>query len=88
MTHVGVNLHRDFCYMTALDATGQSLKAGPVANEPSKLRQWLRGLSGPIEVAVEACSFWPALQEAIGDQIQAIHLVRPQRVKAIASAKL
>src|SRR5579863_8642478 len=88
MTHVGVDLHREFCYMTALDAMGRSLKAGAVANEPSKLRQWLRGLPGPIEVAVEACSFWPAFQEAIGDQVQAVHLVHPQRVKAIASAKL
>lgn len=88
MTHVGVDLHERFCYMTALDATGRSLKAGTVANQPTELRRWLRGLPAPVEVAVEACSFWPAFQEAIADQVSVIHLVHPQRVKAIASAKL
>jgi|SRR5277367_2056930 transposase len=88
MTHVGVDLHERFCYMTALDATGRSLKAGPVANQAGELRRWLRGLPGPVEVAVEACSFWPAFHDAIADQVSAIHLVHPQRVKAIASAKL
>src|SRR5689334_7759213 len=88
MTHVGVDLHERFCYMTALDATGRSLKAGTVANQATELRRWLRGLPAPVEVAVEACSFWPAFQEAIADQVSVIHLVHPQRVKAIASAKL
>jgi len=88
MTHVGVDLHERFCYMTALDATGRKLKAGAVNNRPAELRGWLRGLPGPVEVAVEACSFWPAFQEAIADQVQRICLVHPQRVKAIASARL
>jgi len=88
MTHVGVDLHERFCYMTAVDAMGRSLKAGPVDNRPAALRRWLRGLPGPIEVAVEACSFWPAFHDAIAEQVGAIHLVHPQRVKAIASAKL
>jgi transposase len=74
--------------MTALDATGRSVKAGPVANRPLELCRWLRDLPPPVEVAVEACSFWPAFQEAIQQQVRAIHLVHPQRVKAIASAKL
>jgi hypothetical protein len=37
---------------------------------------------------MEACSFWPAFQEAIASQVNVIHLVHPQRAKAIASAKL
>lgn len=88
MTHVGVDLHERFCYMTALDATGRSVKAGAVDNRAVELRRWLRGLPAPVEVVVEACSFWPAFHDAIADQVQAIHLVHPQRVKAIASAKL
>jgi len=88
MIHVGVDLHERFCYMTALDSTGRSLKAGSVANEPGALRQWLRGFSEPVSVAVEACSFWPAFQEAVEKEVDEMHLVHPQRVKAIAAAKL
>jgi transposase len=74
--------------MTALDSTGRSLKAGPVDNRPAALRKWFQGFSEPVEVAVEACSFWPAFKEAIEHEVGQIHLVHPQRVKAIASAKL
>jgi transposase len=88
MIHIGVDLHQRFCYMTALDATGRCLKAGPVPNQPEPLRQWLRSLPPPREVAVEACSFWPAFQSAIESEVSTIRLVHPQRVKAIASAKL
>ena len=88
MIHVGVDLHQAFCYMTALDSTGRSLKAGPVANEPAALRRWLRGFSEPVAVAVEACSFWPAFKEAVKKEVSEIRLVHPQRVKAIAAAKL
>src|SRR5579862_2917799 len=88
MIHVGVDLHQAFCYMTALDSTGRSLKAGPVANEPRALRRWLRGFSEPVAVAVKACSFWPAFKDAVEKEVERIHLVHPQRVKAIAAAKL
>jgi len=88
MIHVGADLHERFCYMTALDATGRAVKSGPVPNRPPELRRWLKELPRPVNVAVEACSFWPAFQEAIGRQVDAIRLVHPQRVKAIAWAKL
>lgn len=67
---------------------GRSLQSGAVANEPKTLQDWLRSLPAPREVAVEACSFWPAFQSAIEAEVSAIHLVHPQRVKAIAAAKL
>lgn len=88
MIHVGVDLHQAFCYMTALDSTGRTLKAGPVANETRALRRWLRGFAELVTVAVEACSFWPAFQSAVKEEVEQIQLVHPQRVKAIAAAKL
>lgn len=88
MIHVGADLHHEFCYMTALDATGRCLKAGPVTNNPKALQGWLSGFAEPITVAVEACSFWPAFKEAVERKVSKVRLVHPQRVKAIASAKL
>lgn len=52
------------------------------------LRDWLRSLPSPREVAVEAGSFWPAFQSAVEGEVSAIRLVHPQPVKAIAAAKL
>ena len=89
MIHVGVDLHQRFCYMTALDARGKELQAGTVSNEKAALRRYFRQFGGQaVQVAVEACGFWPAFREVVEPQVERLVLVHPQRVKAIASAKL
>jgi transposase len=89
MIHVGVDLHQRFCYMTALEARGKVVQAGPVTNERAALRKYFRQFRGqPVQVAVEACGFWPGFREVVGPEVKRLVLVHPQRVKAIASAKL
>lgn len=89
MIHVGVDLHQRFCYMTALEARGKMLQAGPVSNERQALRKYFRQFRGQeVQVAVEACGFWPAFREVVEPEVERLVLVHPQRVKAIASAKL
>lgn len=87
MIHVGVDLHQRFCYMTALDSRGRELNAQAVANETEALQKYFRQFRKPVQVAVEACSFWPAFRAAVGEQVE-IRLVHSLRVKAIAAAKL
>jgi transposase len=89
MIHVGVDLHQRFCYMTALEARGKLLQAGAVANEKKALRNYFRQFRGQaVQVAVEACGFWPGFREVVEPEVERLVLVHPQRVKAIASAKL
>jgi transposase len=89
MIHVGVDLHQRFCYMTALDASGKKRGSGPVTNEKAALRKYFRQFGGRrVQVAVEACGFWPAFREVVEPEVERLVLVHPQRVKAIASAKL
>ena len=87
-THVGVDLHQRFCYLTAVSASGKVLRHGQVANQAAALQQWLRQLSGPRQVVVEASGFWPAFHRAARSEAERMVMVHPQRVKAIASAKL
>lgn len=89
MIHVGVDLHQRFCYMTAVEARGKVVQGGPVTNEKGALRKFFRQFGGQrVEVAVEACGFWPAFREVVEPEVERLVLVHPQRVKAIASAKL
>src|SRR5438876_6584659 len=89
MVRVGVDLHQRFCCMTALEARGKIVQAGPVTNEKLALRRYFRQFRGQeVEVAVEACGFWPAFREVVEPEVKRLVLVHPQRVKAIASAKL
>lgn len=87
-THVGVDLHQRFCYLTALDASGSKCKQGRVVNDGSALRAWLRDLEQPRQVVVEASGFWPAFARSVSPEFERLVMVHPQRVKAIASAKL
>jgi transposase len=75
--------------MTALDARGKIVNVGPVSNEKLALRRYFRQFRGQaVQAAVEACGFWPAFREVVEPEIKRLVLVHPQRVKAIASAKL
>src|SRR5437667_7801177 len=89
MIHVGVDLHQRFCYMTALEARGKIVQSGAVTNEKVALRKYFRQFRGQaVQVAVEAGGFWPAFREVVEPEVKRLVLVHPQRVKAIASAKL
>jgi len=89
MIHVGVDLHQRFCYMTAMEARGKVVQAGSVTNEKAALRKYFRQFGGEaVQVAVEACGFWPAFRAVVEPEVERLVLVHPARVKAIASAKL
>src|SRR5436853_3287620 len=89
MISVGVDLHQRFCYMTAVEARGKIVPGGAVTNEKLALRKYFRQFRGKgVQVAVEACGFWPAFREVVEPEVKRLVLVHPQRVKAIASAKL
>jgi transposase len=64
------------------------LRHGQVVNQPAALQQWLGALAGPRQVVVEASGFWPAFHRAARGEAERMVMVHPQRVKAIASAKL
>src|SRR5450432_3874566 len=89
MIHVGVDLHQRFCYMTAMEARGKIVGAGPVSNERLALRKYFRQFRGKeVQVTVEACGLWSAFREVVEPEVKWLVVVHPQRVKAIASAKL
>jgi len=88
VTHVGVDLHQRFCYLTAIDASGKKLRQAQVVNEAEALRAWLRQLPGERQVVVEASGFWPAFARAVKPEAERLVMVHPQRTRAIAAARL
>lgn len=59
-----------------------------MGNNASSLRGYFQRWGEPVQVAVEACGFWPAFVEVVRPVVERVVLAHPQRVKAIASAKL
>jgi transposase len=74
--------------LTAVDASGKTLKQSQVVNEGAALRAWLRQVPAPRQVVVEASGFWPAFARAVQPEAERVVMVHPQRMKAIASARL
>jgi len=64
------------------------VKQGQVVNEAVALRNWLGQVPGPRQVVLEASGFWPAFVRAVAPASERLVMVHPQRVKAIASARL
>ena len=89
MIHLGVDLHQRFCYMTALDARGKILQAGQVTNEKGALREYSGSIAGGrCRWGWRPADSWPGFREVVEPEVKRLVLVHPQRVKAIASAKL
>jgi transposase len=59
-----------------------------VVNEAGALLARMRQLPGPRQVVVEASGFWPAFERAVRPEVERVVMVHPQRVKAIAAARL
>jgi len=74
--------------LTAVDASGKTVKQSQVINDGAALRAWLRQVPSPRQVVVEASGFWPAFARAVQPEAQRLVMVHPQRMKAIASARL
>ena len=54
---VGVDLHKCTVTLTALDAGGEIKRLKISTKSTGKIDAWLRGLAGPVHMAVEACPF-------------------------------
>ncbi len=54
---VGVDLHKCTVTLTAVDAAGEIQRLKISTKSTGKIEEWLRGLPGPVWMAVEACPF-------------------------------
>jgi hypothetical protein len=77
MTHVGVDLHQRFCYLTAVDASGKKIKQSQGVNEGAALRTWL------LQVAQVAARCSPAARAWIAR----LKKRKPPQVALIALAR-
>jgi transposase len=54
---VGVDLHKCTVTLTAINAAGETTRLKISTKSTGKIEAWLRALSGPVHLAVEACPF-------------------------------
>lgn len=88
-TVIGWDLGKHHSQAAAMhQADGRMLKEGRVENTPEAIGQWLEGVPRPIRVVLEATEMWQAVYDRLEGRVEEIQMAHPQRVKAIASARI
>ena len=87
MMYVGLDVHKRVCYGTLTDQDGNVLKRGRFSSSPEGLRAFMVGVD-ETKIAMEAGYCWQPLIDALKEKGYDVRLAHPQRVKAIAEAKV
>jgi transposase len=84
--YAGIDLHRDYSYITIMDQSGYIQKQGTYKNREDELIPTLLKYQG-IQAVVESTYGWYWLGEKLEAARINYHLAHPQKVKAIAGTK-
>lgn len=87
MMYVGLDVHKRVCYGTVMDGEGRVVKRGRFSNDPEGLEEFMEGI-GEALVALEAGYCWQPLYDGLEEAGHDVRLAHPQKVKAIAEAKV
>lgn len=88
--YIGVDYHRKFSYMTAMDEKGTIVKEGTVKNNREAIASFLSQAhcDGNSAAVLEASRNWPVMHDWLEELVGEVHLAHPLKVKAIAEAKI
>lgn len=76
MNYVGVDVHKKYSVLCALDERGRKLREGRVeGNAPSGFAQFFAGLEGPSKAVVEACWNWGLIHDELEELEQVEEVV-------------
>lgn len=88
MNYYGIDVHKKYSVFARMDERGKVLEEGRIDNTPEAVAAMLEPAQGDAQVVLEACGLWPYFYDLLEPQGVAVSLAHPQRVKAIAHAKV
>ena len=91
MNYVGVDVHKKYSVLCALDERGHKLREGRVeGNASSGFAQFFAGLEGPSKAVVEACWNWGLIHDELEEleQVEEVVLAHPYKTRLIADAQI
>ncbi len=87
MIYTGLDLHKRFSMITAINEQGEIVKQAKLPNN-GEILEFLRELGETVEVAFEATRSWYWLYDLLEGNGIEVKLVHPLKTKAIASARV
>lgn len=91
MNYVGVDVHKKYSVLCALDERGRKLREARVeGNTGCGFAQFFRSLEGPSKAVVEACWNWGLIHDELEelDQVEEVVLAHPAKTRLIADAQI
>src|SRR5215813_3622621 len=91
MNYVGVDIHKKYSVLCALDESGRKLREGRVeGNQASGFAQFFASLRGPSKAVVEACWNWGLIHDELEEleQVEEVVLAHPHKTRLIAEAQI
>jgi transposase len=91
MNYVGVDVHKKYSVLCALDETGRKLREGRVeGNAANGFAQFFAGLEGPSKAVVEASWNWGLVHDELEEleQVEEVVLAHPHKTRLIADAQI
>ena len=91
MNYIGVDIHKKYSVLCALDEGGRKLREARVeGNAWSGFAQFFAGLEGPSKAVVEACWNWGLIHDEIEEieQVEEVVLAHPYKTRLITDAQI
>ena len=88
MLYLGVDIHKKSCWVTVLDEEGHELEQCKLSMDRTVLLEYFGKIAKPAQLAVEATFNWYYFLNVMEPLGFELHLVHPQKTKAIASARI
>lgn len=90
MNYVGIDYHKRYSHVTAIDDKGRVIRSHRLENKPESFQEFFRRLDGPSEAVLEASRTWGVMYDLVEEleKVESVELAHSQKVRAIAEAKI
>jgi hypothetical protein len=90
MLYVGIDYHKRYSQVNAIDEQGPQRAASRLPNDPRALATFFRALGEPCQAVLEAGWNWGLMYDWLEqlDSVTEIQLAHPYRTRAIAAAQV
>jgi hypothetical protein len=90
MNYVGIDYHKKYSVVTAIDEKGHVIRTTRLDNSAEPFQAFFSSLDGPSQAVLEATRTWGVLYDLLEetDGVESVTLAHSLKVRAIAEAKI
>jgi transposase len=86
--YIGIDLHKEYCYLTALNQKGDIVRSEKIKNTREELTSLAHWIPRGSSIVLEACSTWYSIYDQLTEKGMTVKLAHPLKTRAIAEARI